>query len=618
MATNKKLEVTDLDFDSIKTNLKKFLRQQDQFTDYDFEGSTISSLLDVLAYNTHYNGVYANVLANEMFLDSADMRNSIVSHAKHVGYTPRSATAPYADVNLVVNNATGATLTASQGTTFTSTVEGVSYNYIVKEDTTTTPVDGVYTFKNLELYEGTLVTNKYTVNTTDANQRFLIKNDMADTTTLLVKVQNSSTDTTTTTYALSTDLADVSSTSAIYFLEGAEDEQYEVVFGDGVLGKALSTGNIVSLIYIVTNGSDSNGASSFALSGNVGGFTDVSLTVNTNSVNGADPESPASIRFNAPKQFATQNRAVTAKDYESKVKSIYSNAKSVQVWGGEDNETPVYGRVYISINPVAGATLTEATKSDIITQLKNFNVASITPVIEDPETTFIQPTVTIRYDAKSTTNTAESIKSLVQTAITNFNTDSLQEFDQVFRHSKFIETVNKADDSILSNITTLKLHKSFTATLTSSTTYTISFNNALYNPHSGHNSDMGGILSSSSFKVSGDTTNDYFLNDDGQGNIRLYYVAGGVNVYINNTQGTIDYTTGKITLNSLHISEVGNVDGATSTTIRLTVVPNSVDVVPVRNQVIEIDETNTTVVVTADDYDTTSGIGYTTATNYAS
>jgi|TARA_B100001094_G_scaffold39332_2_gene33821 hypothetical protein len=618
MATNKKLEVTDLDFDSIKTNLKKFLRQQDQFTDYDFDGSTINTLLDVLAYNTHYNGVYANVLANEMFLDSADMRNSIVSHAKHVGYTPRSATAPYADVNLVVNNATGATLTASQGTTFTSTVEGVSYNYIVKEDTTTTPVDGVYTFKNLELYEGTLVTNKYTVNTTDANQRFLIKNDMADTTTLLVKVQNSSTDTTTTTYALSTDLADVSSTSAIYFLEGAEDEQYEVVFGDGVLGKALSTGNIVSLIYIVTNGSDSNGASSFALSGNVGGFTDVSLTVNTNSVNGADPESPASIRFNAPKQFATQNRAVTAKDYESKVKSIYSNAKSVQVWGGEDNETPVYGRVYISINPVAGATLTEATKSDIITQLKDFNVASITPVIEDPETTFIQPTVTIRYDAKSTTNTAESIKSLVQTAITNFNTDSLQEFDQVFRHSKFIETVNKADDSILSNITTLKLHKSFTATLTSSTTYTISFNNALYNPHSGHNSDMGGILSSSSFKVSGDTTNDYFLNDDGQGNIRLYYVAGGVNVYINNTQGTIDYTTGKITLNSLHISEVGNVDGATSTTIRLTVVPNSVDVVPVRNQVIEIDETNTTVVVTADDYDTTSGIGYTTATNYAS
>ena len=618
MATNKKLEVTDLDFDEIKTNLKKFLRQQDQFTDYDFEGSTINSLLDVLAYNTHYNAVYANVLANEMFLDSADLRNSIVSHAKHVGYTPRSAISPFADVNLVVNNATGSSLTAAQGTTFTTTVDGVSYNYIVKEDTTTTPVDGVYTFFNLKLYEGTLVNNKYTVDTSNANQRFLIKNDFADTTTLQVKVQNSSTDTTTTTYTKSTDLADVTSSSTVYYLEGAEDSQYEVKFGDGVLGKALSTGNIVTLTYIVTSGADSNGANSFTLSGTVGGFSDVSLTVNSKSANGSDPESPASIRFNAPRQFATQNRAVTAKDYESRVKSIFSNAKSVQVWGGEDNATPVYGRVYISINPVAGATLTEATKSDIITQLKDFNVASVTPVIEDPETTFIQPNVTVRYDQKATTKSPDSIKSLIQTAITNFNTDNLQEFDQVFRHSKFIETVNRSDTSILSNITTIKLHKSFTATLAASTTYTIGFNNAFYNPHSGHNMDSGGILSSSSFKISGDTTNDYFINDDGKGNVRLYYVAAGVNVYTNNTLGTIDYTNGKIVLNSLNITSVGNVDGATSTAVRLTVIPNSVDVVPVRNQVLEIDETNTTVTVTADDYDTTSGIGYTTATNYAS
>ena len=618
MATNKKLEVTDLDFDDIKTNLKKFLRQQDQFTDYDFEGSAMSSLLDVLAYNTHYNSVYANVLANEMFLDSADLRNSIVSHAKHVGYTPRSATAPYADVNLVVNNATGGTLTASQGTTFTTTVDGVSYNYLVKEDTTITPVSGVYTFSNLKIYEGTLVNNKYTVDTSDANQRFLIKNDLADTTTLQVKVQNSSSDTSTTTYTKSTDLADVTSTSTVYYLEGAEDSQYEVKFGDGVLGKALSTGNIVTLTYIVTNGPDSNGASSFTLSGTVGGFSDVSLTVNSNSANGADPESPASIRFNAPKQYATQNRAVTTKDYESKVKSIYSNTKSVQVWGGEDNDTPVYGRVYISINPVAGATLTEATKSDIISQLKNFNVASVTPVIEDPETTFITLNTTVRYDAKATIKTADSIKSLVQTAITNFNTDNLQEFDQVFRHSKFIETVNKSDTSILSNITTLKMYKQFTATTTGSTTYTINFNNAFYNPHSGHNASSGGILSSTSFKISGDTTNDYFLNDDGEGNVRLYYVAAGVNVYTNSTLGTIDYTNGKITLNSLHITSVGDVDGATSTAVRLTVIPNSVDIVPVRNQVIKIDEANTTVTVTADDYDTTSGIGYTTATNYAS
>jgi len=614
----KRINVTELDFDTIKNNLKTFLRQQDQFTDYDFEGSGLSTILDVLAYNTHYNAVYANVLANEMFLDSADLRNSIVSHAKHVGYTPRSATSPVAFLNVVVNNATGSTLTAARGSTFTTTVDGTTYNYIVKDATTISPVDGVYTFSNLAVYEGTLVTNKYTVDTTDADQRYLIKNNLADTNTLLVTVQNSSGDTTTSTYTLATDLADITSSSKVYYLEGAEDQQYEVKFGDGVLGAALSTGNIVTLSYIVTNAEESNGASSFSLSGNIGGFSNVTITTATNSANGAQPETPDSIRFNAPKQYAAQNRTVTPKDYESKVKQIYTNAKSVSVWGGEDNDTPVYGRVYISINPVAGATLTEATKTDIITQLKDFNVASITPIIQDPETTSLQLNVDVKYDAKTTTRSSDTIKALVTTAITNFNNNNLQQFDNVFRHSKFIETINKVDTSILSNITTVKMHKSFTATTSGATTYTIKFNNAFYNPHSEHNKSGGGILVSSGFKINGDTTNEYFLDEDGAGNVRLYYLVGQTRTYTNNTQGTIDYTNGTITLNSLFITSVSNVDGATSTTVRLTTIPNSVDIVPVRNQILAIDETNTTVNVTADTFDTTSGIGYSTTSSYAS
>ncbi len=614
----KRIEVTDLDFDSIKNNLKVFLKQQDQLTDYDFEGSTMSTLVDVLAYNTHYNAVYANVLANEMFLDSADLRNSIVSHAKHVGYTPRSATSPVAFLNVTVNNATGSTLTAARGTTFTTSVDGTTYNYIVKDATTITPVAGVYTFSNLPIYEGTLITNKFTVDTSNADQRFLIKNNFADTTTLKVTVQNSSTDSTTTTHTLAADLADITSTSKVYYLEGAEDNQYEVKFGDGVLGAALSTGNIVTLSYIVTNAEESNGASSFSLSGTVGGFSNVSISTTTNSVNGALPETPNSIRFNAPRQYASQNRAVTPNDYASKVKAIYANAKSVSVWGGEDNATPFYGRVYISIKPVAGATLTEAQKSDIINQLKEFNVASITPIIEDPETTSVQLSVSVKYDAKATVRTADSIKALVSSAITTFNTNNLQEFDSIFRHSKFIETINKVDPSILSNITTVKLHKSFTATTTGSTTYTIGFNNALYNPHSGHNATGGGVLVSSGFKINGDATNEYFLDEDGAGNVRLYYLVGTTRTYANSTQGTINYSTGVVTINSLHVTSVSNVDGATSSAIRLTVIPNSVDVVPVRNQVLEIDETNTTVSVSADTYDTTSGIGYTSATSYAS
>ena len=614
----KKLSVTDLDFDTIKGNLKNFLRQQDQLTDYDFDGSTMATLLDVLAYNTHYNAVYANVLANEMFLDSADLRNSIVSHAKHVGYTPRSATAPVAYLNITVNNATGSTLTAARGTTFTTSVDNVTYNYIVKDATTITPTDGVYTFSNLPIYEGTLVNNTYTADTANADQRFLIKNNLADTTTLKVTVQNSSSDTTSSTYTLSTDLADITSTSKVYYLEGAEDQQYEIKFGDGILGAALSTGNIITLSYVVTNAEESNGASLFSLSGNIGGFTNISLSTATNSANGAQPETPDSIRFNAPRQYAAQNRAVTPNDYKSRVKSIYANAKSVSVWGGEDNATPFYGRVYISIKPVAGATLTEAKKTDIINQLKEFNVASITPIIEDPETTSAQLNVNVKYDAKSTTKTTDSIKALITSAITSFNVNNLQEFDSIFRHSKFIETINKVDDSILSNITTVKLHKSFTAVTTGSTTYTIGFNNALYNPHSGHNASGGGVLTSSGFKISGDATNEYFLDEDGAGNVRLYYLVGTTRTYSNSSQGTINYSTGVITINSLNITSISNVDGATSTAVRLTVIPSSVDVIPVRNQVLEIDEANTTVTVSADTYETTSGIGYTSATSYAS
>ena len=614
----KRLNVTELDFDTIKGNLKTFLRNQDQFTDYDFEGSGLSNILDLLAYNTHYNAVYANVLANEMFIDSADLRNSIVSHAKHVGYTPQSATSPIAYLNLTVVGATGNTLTAARGTTFQTTVDGVTYNYLVKDDTAITPSAGVYSFSSLPVYEGTLVTNKYTVDTANSDQRFLIANELADTTTLKVTVQNSSADSTTATHTLATDLADVTGTSTVYYLEGAEDSQHEVFFGDGVLGKSLSTGNIVTLSYIVTNADDSNGATTFSLSGNVGGFSNVTVTTATNSAGGATAESANSIRFNAPKSWTTQNRTVTARDYESKVKQIFTNAKSVQVWGGEDHDTPVYGRVYISINPKVGTSLTEAKKTDIILQLKDFNVMSITPVIVDPTTTYLQLAVNIKFDAKSTTKSKDTIKSLITSAITTYNSNELQEFDQMFRYSKFIETINKVDTSILSNITTVKLHKSFTATTTAATTYTINLNNALYNPHSGHNATAGGILSSSAFKINGDVTNDYYLNDDGDGNVRIYYLSAGTKIYTNNTLGTVNYTTGEIVLNALYITSVGDIDGATSTDVRLTIIPNSVDTIPVRNQLLAIDEVNSTVTVSADTFSTTSGIGYTAASSYAS
>jgi len=614
MASNK-LEVSDFDFDAIKSNLKTFLQSQSEFQDYNFEGSGFAILLDILAYNTHYLGFNANMISNEMYLDSADIRKNIVSLAKMLGYTPSSVRSPHATIDVTVNNATGSSITMTKGTVFTTTVNNISFQFINNQDIVTTPVDGVYKFADVELYEGTLVTFRYTVDTNDPDQKFIITNSFADTSTLLVKVQTSSTNTTTSTYTLATSLADVNSTSKVYFLQETEDGKFEVYFGDGTIGSALVDGNIVILEYIVTNIDAANGASTFTPASTIGGFSNLTVTTKSNAQGGTAAETKESIRFNAPLQYTAQNRAVTTSDYESLVRTIYPNALSVSAWGGEDDETPVYGKVIIAIKAASGSTLTTATKQSIITQLQKFNVASVEPQIVDPETTSVLLTSTIKYDEKLTTKTATTLKSDVVTALGNFNSDTLQKFDGVFRYSKVIGLIDDADTSIVSNITTIKIRKTFTPTLNSSTRYDIYFRNALYNPVSGYNATSGGILESSGFKVSGDTTNEFFLDDDGAGNVRRYRLVSGTRTYANNTQGTINYTTGQIQLTSLNISTISNIRGATSTVIELTVVPKSNDIVPVRNQIIEIDTANSSITVEADTFiggSADAGIGYTT------
>ena len=613
-----KLEISQLDFDNIKNNLKRYLSNQNEFKDYDFEGSGMSVLLDLLAYNTHYLSYNANVLANEMFIDTADLRNSIVSLAKALGYTPNSPRAPIADINVVVNGATGSTLTMNAGQQFTTTVDGTSYNFVTIGSKTISPVDNVYTFSNLKIYEGTYITYNYTVDTSDVDQRFLIQSANADTNTLTVQIQNSASDTTTNTYTKATSITELDSDSKVYFLQESEDGKFEVYFGDGVVGKAVEDGNIVILKYVVTNKTEANGASSFTLSGNIGGNTDVAITVNSNAANGAEAESNESIKFKAPKSYAAQDRAVTVNDYKVKVEELYANASSVSAWGGEDNDTPFYGRVYIAIKAASGSTLTDTTKDDIVTQLKKFSVASVTPVIVDPETTNVLLTSTVNYDEKQTTKTSDEIKSLITTAITNYNTNTLQKFDSVLRYSKLLETIDDADTSILSNITTLKLRKSFTPTLSTSTNYTVNFSNALYNPHSGHNTSDGGILSSTGFKVSGDN-NVYYFDDDGQGNVRRYYLVGSVRTYTDNTAGTITYSSGAVAINALTIASIENIRGAASSVIELTVTPSSNDIVPVRAQIIDIDVANSTFTVQADTLvggSANAGIGYTTTSSY--
>ena len=615
---NGKLLVSDLDFTDIKDNLKKFLQSQSQFQDYDFEGSGLSILLDILSYNTHYMAYLANMSTNELYLDSADIRNNIVSLAKMLGYTPNSPRAPKASINVVVNDGTGTSITMAKGTVFTTTLNDTTYQYINNEDITTTPVDGVFTFSNVTLYEGTLVKFKYTVDETDVDQKFIIPSSNADTSTLKVIVQNSASDTSSNTYTLSSGFSGVGSDSKVYFIQESTDGKFEVYFGDGVTGKKLEDGNVVILEYIVTNKTDSNGAKTFALQGSVGGFTDVSITTNSVSQGGADSEDNESVKFNAPLNFAAQDRAVTTTDYETLVKGIYPNALSVSAWGGEDDETPRYGIVKIAIKAGSGATLTDQTKLDIVNGLKPYNVASVKPEIVDPETTSVLLTSNVKFDAKSTTKSATTLKSEIIDTITDYNTSTLQKFDSVFRFSKLTGLIDDTDTSILSNITTVKIRKSFTPTLASSNAYNIYFRNSLYNPHSGHNSTGGGILSSTGFKVSGSDF-EMFLDEDGNGNVRRYYLVSGVKTYANNTQGTIDYTTGQVTLNSLNVASVSNIRGAASTVIEITVQPSSNDVIPVRDQIVEIDVANSLITVEKDSFvggSAEAGVGYTSSSSY--
>ena len=623
MATeNKRLNVTELDFDDIKGNLKTFMRNQNEFKDYDFEGSGINALLDVLAYNTHYLAMNVNMAANEMFLDTASLRESVVSHAKTLGYTPNSARAPIGYVNVTLNNFGGLTsANIPAETVFTASVDDVSYQFVTVSEYTTAVSNGVLSFSNIPIYEGTYTKNRYTVDNKNVDQKFKLTSDRADTTTLKVQVFENSAATTFTTYTLATDITQVKSDSNVYFLQEANDGRFEVYFGDGIVGKKLSDNNVVVLNYVVTNKGKANSATGFRTTATISGITDVTTATVSAASGGAEPESIQSIKLNAPLDYAAQGRAVTPEDYKSIIPKVYANTKSVQVWGGEDNATAVYGRTYISIVPTAGS-ITESAKQQIVNDLKNtYTVASVTPVIVDPVTTFIRLNVNFKYNKKSTVKTSETLVSNVRTALTNYDTNNLQVFDGLFRHSAVTGLIDDVDDSILSNITTLKLSQFVTPTLNSSTKYELEFNNGIYNPHSGHNAAMGGVVSSTGFKISGND-NEMFLNDDGQGNIRLFYYTDGTTItYQDETAGTIDYGTGKIILTALNITSVSSVDGATSTKIRLVVTPESSDVVAVRNQILQLDNANTTVTAGEDTIaggGASAGVGYTTSSSYTS
>ena len=617
MAVNeRRINVSELDFDDIKQNLKVFLKAQTEFKDYDFEGSGMSTLLDTLAYNTHYLSFNANMLANEMFLDSASLRSSIVSHAKTLGYEVASARSPIATVNVALTT-DSATKTMPAGTAFSTTVDDTSYQFVTIADVTSTNNGGTVSFDSTKIYEGSFITTKYLVDTSDVEQRYLLGDNRADTSTLTVKVQNSASDTSVTTYTKATDITQLSSTSTVYYLQEVDGGRFEVYFGDGVISRGLSDGNIIILEYVVTNKTASNGASSFSAPSTIDGVSAITVTTVASAAGGAEPESLNSIKLQAPLDFASQGRAVTADDYAVYARKLFPNTQAVSVFGGEDgsfdpsigvSSVPEYGKVFISIKSSTGLNLSDAQKSQLVSDFAKFKVASVTPVIVDPETTFIILNVTFNYDSTSTTKEKTELETLVNTTIQNYTDTDLEDFNRPFRYSKLTGLIDQTDTAILSNITTVTLAKLVTPTTTTSTAYTLNFNNAFFNPHSGHST----IIASTGFFIDGAST-EYFFDDDGKGNLRIYSLVAGVRTYFDSQAGTVDYENGVIKINSILITSVSNVDGSASTQFRLTVLPSSNDVIPVRNQLLEIDTVNTTVIGTVDQTATT-GKGYTVTT----
>jgi len=609
---SQKLQVTELDFDLIKDNLKTFLKNQNEFTDYNFEGSGMSQIVDLLAYNTHYLAMNANFAMNEAFLDTATLRSSVVSHAKKLGYTPRSARAPIAYVDVTLNSSTATSATLAKGTRFTTKMDGSTYGFVTNTDLSVTPSNGIMRFINVPIYEGTLVTSRYTVDLNNIEQKFVVTDTRADTTTLQVSVQNSTSDLTTTVYTLATDITQVTSGANVYFIQEGADGKFEVYFGDGVVGSAISNGNIVQLQYVVTNKTKANGANLFSTT-SVDGETDVTVATLIASRGGAEPESITSIKFNAPLDYSSQGRAVTTQDYKTILPQVYANTKAVQVWGGEDNDPPIYGQVFLSVRTKSGVNLTQAQKNSVANDLKKYNVASIRPTFVNPEVTKVKLKVNFKFDSKTTTKSVGDIETLIRQTITNYNDSDLQNFDVVFRHSKLSRLIDATDTSILSNTTRITLNKVLTPTLNTVTQYIINFNNPLYNPHTGHNSAMGGITSSTGFTIAGNT-NTLYLDDDGNGNIRTYYLVGGTTRnYVDETAGTIDYETGKIVLTDLNITST-----STGNTISIDILPASNDIVSVRNQILEIDTGSVSIDGTVDiivSGGSSAGTGYTTTQN---
>jgi len=584
-------QVANLDFEDIKVALKDYMRAQTEFTDYDFEGSALSNLIDVLAYNTYYTAFNTNMVVNELFIDSATLRDNVVALAKQLGYTPKSITAPTAYISFTVtydNPTTDTELFLKKGSGFTATYDGTVYQYVVTEDAKAQVSNDQAVFTNVPIREGTLLTSTFTVNSQDS-QRFILDNKDIDSNTIKVKVYPGG-GSFNEPYLLATNILGVDGNSKVFFLDEIEDERYELLFGDGVLGKKLDNGTLISVDYLTTSGPASNGVKTFVFSGvleNINGVTpNKSITVQSTvaASGGEEIESLTKIKYNAPKTFGAQDRAVTADDYEAIVRNIYPATSDIIIFGGEDQVPPEYGKVFISLKPKDQSYLTSLTKQEIVKELKKYVVASVEPKLIDPSILYVEIDSKIYYDGTVTDQTPANIRDKAIGAFQQYiSTSDTEKFNGKFRYSKAVAVIDNADVSIGSNLTSVTMRKDFYPQLNSTFYYEICYQNQF-------DKDCDDpILSSTGFRITEFPNFDVYIEDRG-GKIVLYRLDSvtGEKVVLDSEVGEIDYVNGEIKIPALTIIKGSFFDNRISFRVK----PLSNDIKALREVYLDVDVAN--------------------------
>ena len=594
-ASNSEFIVANLEFDDIKSNLKSYLSSQSIFQDANFDGSNMNVLLDVLAYNTYYNNMYLNHVATEMFLDSAQLRDSVYSHAKKLNYLPTSyrSSVAYANVQITPDDSPHQ-IDIPRLTTFTTSVGDNTHTFSTNS-AVTVYANNSYLAANLAIYEGEIITEFYTSNAT--SNTFYIHNFDVDTTSITVNVRNSNTDTTNTEWTRANSLFGIDSTSNVFFVQPGANGSYELVFGNDTFGRKLTDGNIVEATYRVSTGAAADGANTFTSGSSIGGYSDVAVTTVTRSSGGQEYQTLDDIKYAAPRALAVQERAVTANDYKTLVENEFGDITDLISYGGEDADPPRFGKVILSATSNTYDTLPEFRKQQIIDFLKPKTPLSIEPEITDPTFLRIKVDCDVTFNFNDTTKDSDDMRSTVESAVTTFNTNNLGKFNKTFRQSKLIEKVNESDTSILSNTIKTKMIKTINPTLNEGYTNSVSFNQAL-KPDNPVSSAQGAYISYSEPAIESapftyDSTTGATFRDDGTGALQIVVANTSALTILNSNVGSVDYATGNVTFSNVTINAI-----ATGTTIKIFGQSNTADIAGKLNDVVEIKSEDVTVTAT--------------------